>query len=117
MIEVVEYRRATRRGERWEGRQSHRNSERMPGMGPGMKASGGHEGCMQSLNGEAGHVNHVAARTRRDKRTQKDLAKALGLTPVPLSRRLAEPESFTIGEFRLLARELGFSEAEIRKCI
>ena len=37
---MMEYRKATRRGERREGRQSHRNSERMPCMGPGMEASG-----------------------------------------------------------------------------
>lgn len=40
VIEVMEYHKVIRRGERREGRQSHRNSERMPGMGPGMKASG-----------------------------------------------------------------------------
>lgn len=40
-----------------EGRQSQGSSERMPGMGPGMEASGGHDGCMHSMNGEAGHAN------------------------------------------------------------
>lgn len=52
----------TRRGERRGGRQSHRNSERMPGMGPGMKASGGHEGCLQSMNAEGGHANRKIRR-------------------------------------------------------
>ena len=58
----MEYRKATRRGERWEGRQSHRNSERMPGMGPGMKASGGHEACLQSMNAEGRHANFKISR-------------------------------------------------------
>lgn len=59
---MMEYRKATRRGERWEWRQSHRNSERMRGMGPGMKASGGHEGCMQSMSAEGEHANHKIRR-------------------------------------------------------
>lgn len=62
VIEVMEYRKATRPSERREGRQNHRNSERMPGMGPGMKASGSHAGCMQSMNGEAGHANRKIRR-------------------------------------------------------
>ena len=66
MIEVMEYRKATRRGERRERRQSHRNSERMPGMGPGMKASSGHEGCLQSMNAEGGHANCKIRRALSD---------------------------------------------------
>lgn len=62
VIEVMEYRKATRRGERQKGRQSHRNSERMSGVGPGMKASGGHEGCLQSMNAEGGHANRKIRR-------------------------------------------------------
>ncbi|MCI6041010.1 MAG: phage terminase large subunit [Clostridiales bacterium] len=40
-----------------QGRQSQRDSERMPGKGPGMKASGYQGGCMQSMNAGGGHAN------------------------------------------------------------
>lgn len=36
------------------GRQSQRNSERMPGTGPGIEASGGRAGCLHSAGRAAG---------------------------------------------------------------
>ena len=50
-----------------QGRQSQRDSERMPGKGPGMKASGYQGGCMQSMNAGGGHANPTQGRqSQRD---------------------------------------------------
>lgn len=59
----------------------------------------------------------VATRMMRDRRTQKDIAQSIGITPITLSRRLANPEAFTLCELRRMFAELGFSEAEIKRCI
>ena len=59
----------------------------------------------------------VATRMMRDRRTQKDIAQSIGITPITFSRRLTNPEGFTLSELRLMFAELGFSEAEIKRCI
>ena len=59
----------------------------------------------------------VAARMMRDRRTQKDIARSIGITPITFSRRLANPEGFTLIELRRMFTELCFSDAEIKKCI
>lgn len=59
----------------------------------------------------------VATRMMRDRRTQKDIAQCIGITPITFSRRLANPEGFTLIELRRMFTELCFSDAEIKKCI
>jgi len=44
----------------------------------------------------------VATRMMRDRRTQKDIARSIGITPITFSRRLANPEGFTLSELRLM---------------
>lgn len=59
----------------------------------------------------------VATRMMRDRRTQKDIAQCIGITPITFSRRLANPEGFTLIELRRMFTELRFSDAEIKRCI
>lgn len=59
----------------------------------------------------------VATRMMRDGMTQKALADRIGLAPVTLSRRLAKPETFTLGELRRMVAALELSEAETARCV
>ncbi len=59
----------------------------------------------------------VAARMMRDRLTQREIANRIGLTPVTLSRRLARPERFTIGELRRLSAALGMTDTETGRCV
>lgn len=59
----------------------------------------------------------VATRMMRDGFTQKALADRIGLTPVTLSRRLAKPETFTLGELRRMIVALSLSDTEASKCL
>lgn len=59
----------------------------------------------------------VATRMMRDRLTQKEIAQRIGLTPVTLSRRLAKPENFTIGELRRLSGVLEMTDTERVRCV
>lgn len=59
----------------------------------------------------------VATRMMRDGLTQKDIAGRIGVTPVTLSRRLAQPGTFTLDELRRLIGALGFTDAETARCV
>ena len=59
----------------------------------------------------------VATRMMREGITQKLIAERIGLTAVTMSRRLAHPETFTIGELRRLRSALGLSDAETARCV
>lgn len=59
----------------------------------------------------------VATRMMRDRLTQREIAKRIGLTPVTLSRRLAKPASFTIGELRRLSVALEMTDTETGRCV
>ncbi len=59
----------------------------------------------------------VVTRMMRDGITQKEIAWRIGLTPVTFSRRLARPDTFTIGELRKLQNALGFTDAETMRCV
>lgn len=59
----------------------------------------------------------VATRMMRDGLTRRDIAERIGVTPVTLSRRLAKPETFTLGELRSLIGALEFTDAETARCV
>lgn len=59
----------------------------------------------------------VATRMMRDGLSRKDIAGRIGVTPVTLSRRLAQPGTFTLEELRRLIGALRLTDAESARCV
>lgn len=59
-----------------------------------------------------GVADLVYRRMRECGITQTELAGKAGISPSTLSRRLADPQAFTVGELRRIFRALGVPEEE-----
>lgn len=59
----------------------------------------------------------VSACMMRDRLKQADIARKIGMNPSTFTRRLRDPGSFTLDEFRRLASALRFSDKELQRCV
>lgn len=59
----------------------------------------------------------VISRMMRDRLTQAEIARKIGMTPMTFSRRLQNPGSLSLDEFRRLAQALNLTEKEMQRCV
>lgn len=64
-----------------------------------------------------GYIGLVLARRRADGMTLEDLASACGVSPQTLRRRLAEPETISLGLVRKINRALGILAEDARAAL